>query len=153
MQRLDTVTASPAEEEQGIAVGVQFIGIPGNCNQSVNAIVHIRTTCHQEKFRHAGQFPWQSWCRVSIVLRPHLPLHVRGSQHGCPAFENRWKGQKYHPAPAFLLPIEVSGQSPLDLHWAIRSRCCHLKLYSFASAPGVKFGSNQVQQKLEQMNR
>ena len=57
MQRLDPVAASPAEEEQGIAVGVQFIGIPDDCHQPVNALAHVRITCHQEKFRHAGQFP------------------------------------------------------------------------------------------------
>ena len=56
-QRLDPVAASPAEEEQGIAVGVQFIGIPDDCHQPVNALAHVRITCHQEKFRHAGQFP------------------------------------------------------------------------------------------------
>ena len=57
MQRLDPVAASPAEEEQGIAVGVQFIGIPDDRHQPVNALSHVRITCHQEKFRHAGQFP------------------------------------------------------------------------------------------------
>ena len=57
MQRLDPVAASPAEEEQGIAVGIQFIGIPDDRHQPVNALSHVGITCHQEKFRHAGQFP------------------------------------------------------------------------------------------------
>ena len=41
MQRLDPVAASPAEEEQVIAVGVQFIGIPDDCHQPVNALAHV----------------------------------------------------------------------------------------------------------------
>ena len=57
MQRLEPVAASPAEEEQGIAVGIQFIGIPDDRHQPVNALSHVGITCHQEKFRHAGQFP------------------------------------------------------------------------------------------------
>ena len=56
MQRLNPVAASPAEKEQGIAVGVQFIGIPDDGHQPVNALSHVGIACHQEKFRHAGQF-------------------------------------------------------------------------------------------------
>ena len=51
--------------------------------------------------------------KISVVL---LSAY-RGSQHGCPAFENKWKGkeQRYHPVPAALLLRAVSGQLPASV--------------------------------------
>lgn len=55
MQCFDPVTASPAEKEQGIAVGIHFIGIPDNRHQAINALPHIGVACDQIKFCHTGQ--------------------------------------------------------------------------------------------------
>ena len=41
MQRLDPVTASPTKKEQGIAVGLHFIGIPDDGHQSINTFSHV----------------------------------------------------------------------------------------------------------------
>jgi hypothetical protein len=41
MQRLDPVTASPTKKEQGIAVGIHFIGIPDDGHQSINTFSHV----------------------------------------------------------------------------------------------------------------
>ena len=40
MQCLDSVTASPTKKEQGIAVGLHFIGIPDDGHQSINTFSH-----------------------------------------------------------------------------------------------------------------
>ena len=55
MERFDPVTASPAEKEQGIAVGIHFIGIPDDCHQSIDAFSHIGVACHQVKFCYTGK--------------------------------------------------------------------------------------------------
>ena len=55
MKRLDPVTASPTEKEQGITVGIHFIGIPDDCHQAIDALSHIGVACHQVKFCYTGK--------------------------------------------------------------------------------------------------
>ena len=55
MQCLDSVTASPTKKEQGIAVGIHFIGIPDDGHQSINTFSHVGVPRDQVKFRHTGQ--------------------------------------------------------------------------------------------------
>ena len=55
MQRFHPVAASPAEKEQGIAVGIHFIGIPDDCHQAIDAFSHIGVACHQVKFCYTGK--------------------------------------------------------------------------------------------------
>lgn len=55
MERLDPVTASPAKEEQGIAVGVHFISIPDDGHQPVYALSHVGVPRDQVEPCHTGQ--------------------------------------------------------------------------------------------------
>ncbi len=56
VQCFDPVAAPPAEKEQGVAVGIQLIGIPDDRHQSINTLTHVGIAAHQEKFCYTGQF-------------------------------------------------------------------------------------------------